>query len=334
MSGFEELLGEVRRCASHVDSFMLRMLRGEGHESVLELYRASRHLIEAGGKRRRPFLVLKSCEAVGGREEDALPAAAAVELLHTFTLIHDDIMDRDEVRRGVPTVHVRWGLDTAIMAGDLLFAKVFQSLSQTGVPPERVVEAVGILAEAAVEICEGQAMDMAFERLEEVSEDEYIRMVSKKTAALMRASAMCGALCGGGSRRQVEELGRYGLNAGIAFQIVDDVLGVVADERRLGKPVGSDLREGKKTIVLMHALKNASEEGRRRILSVLGRRDAPKSELEEAVEAMVEAGSIEYARKLASEYAERAKEALKELPETKARRMLAELVDFFVARTY
>ncbi|HDD72136.1 MAG TPA: polyprenyl synthetase family protein [Candidatus Bathyarchaeota archaeon] len=336
MSGFEELLNEVRRCASTVDEAMLRLLEAEGHEAVLELYRASRHLIEAGGKRLRPFLVLKSCEAVGGEEEEALPAATAVELLHTFTLIHDDIMDRDDVRRGVPTVHVKWGLDTAIMAGDLLFAKVFQSVAG-GVSrgrAERMLRVVKLLAEAAVEICEGQAMDMAFEVSETVSEEAYITMVSKKTAALMRASAMCGGVCGGGGEVEVDALGRYGLNAGIAFQIVDDVLGVVADERTLGKPVGSDLREGKKTIVVIHALNNAPEDLRRRIASVLGRRDASKEEIQEALEAVKEAGSVGYAKRLAVEYADRAKQALNVLPETRARKLLTDLVDFFVARTY
>lgn len=336
MRKFEELLAEVKRCAFKVDQAMLRLLEAGGHRAILELYRASRHLIEAGGKRLRPFLVLKSCEAVGGDEEEALPAAAAVELLHTFTLIHDDIMDRDEVRRGVPTVHVKWGLDTAIMAGDLLFAKVFQSVAADVADEKaaRMLRVVALLAEAAVEICEGQAMDMAFESASDVSEDEYVRMVSKKTAALMRASAMSGGICGGGGDEEVEALGRYGLYAGVAFQVVDDILGVVADESKLGKPVGSDLREGKKTIIVIHALNNAPEDLKKIILSVLGKRGASKRDIHRALEALKEAGSVDHAKRLAYKYADMAKRSLETLPDTRARRLLTDLVDFFVARTY
>ena len=301
------------------------------------LGKASLHLIEAGGKRLRPYLTVKACESVGGRAEDAVPFAAAVELLHNFTLVHDDIMDRDDLRRGKPTVHKVYGVPLAVLAGDLLFAKVYDVVltnRPTGMPAERLIEGMTKITEAAMILCKGQALDMGFPGAKGVTVDEYIRMVGAKTSALFKACAQVGALAGGGSDEQVEALGGFAWDAGVAFQIEDDVLGVTADEETLGKPVGSDLREGKKTLINIHALERATEEQRRRIGKAFGVEDASPRDIEAAVEALREVGSIEYARGVADEYVERAFKQLDAVPGSPAKEELKALVEYFVKREY
>ncbi len=301
------------------------------------LCKASLHLIEAGGKRLRPYLTVKACEAVGGRAEDAVPFAAAVEFLHNFTLVHDDVMDHDDLRRGRPTVHKVYGVPLAVLAGDLLFAKVYDVVLKNrprGMPPERLIECMARITEATIILCRGQALDMGFPSASDVSVDDYIEMVGAKTSALFRACAQVGALAGGGSEEQVEALGGFAWDAGVAFQIEDDVLGVTADEATLGKPVCSDLREGKKTLINIHALENATDEQRRRIDRAFGVEDASQRDIDAAVEALREAGSIEYARGVADEYVARAFKQLDAVPDTPAKDELKALVEYFVKREY
>jgi len=320
--------------ATMINRYLQKALSGQEPEL---LGKASLHLIEAGGKRLRPYLTIKACEAVGGRAEDAVPFAAAVEFLHNFTLVHDDVMDHDDLRRGKPTVHKVYGVPLAVLAGDLLFAKVYDVALKNrppGMPPERLIESIAKITEAAVILCQGQALDMGFPSAKGVTVDNYIEMVGAKTSALFRACAQVGALAGGGSDDQVEALGGFAWDAGVAFQIEDDVLGVTADEETLGKPVGSDLREGKKTLINIHALERATEEQRRRIGKAFGVEDASPRDIEAAVEALREVGSIEYARGVADEYMERAFKQLDIVPDSPAKEELKALVEYFVKRDY
>ena len=318
--------------AIKIDGFIDDLLRGEGPEV---LYDAARHLIKAGGKRLRPYLVLRSCELVGGDERDAIPFSAAVEVLHNFTLVHDDIMDNDSLRRGVPTVHAKWGLPVAIAGGDLLFAKVYEALmGVVEVPCDRVRDCVKRVTAATIAICEGQVLDISFPGMSNVSEEDYLTMIGKKTAALFKASAEVGAIAGGGSKGDVDRLGGYAWNAGIAFQIVDDYLGVTADEKTLGKPVGSDLREGKKTLIVIHALSHASARERKEIERVLRNAGADKKSVESVNKILVDLGSLDYALERARNYATEATTLLKAFPESRARRDLIELVDYFMNRTH
>lgn len=286
----------------------------------------------------RPYLVLKSCELVGGNADTAVPFAAALEVLHNFTLIHDDIMDDDSLRRGVSTVHAQWGVPIAIASGDFLFAKVYQAMvepAMTGsISPDRVVACIERVAEASIAICEGQVLDISFPNIKDVSEIDYISMVKGKTAALFKACAEVGALVGGGDLNEVTKLGSYAEKAGIAFQIVDDILGVTADEETLGKPVGSDLREGKKTLILIHALDKASDAERSAIEKVLGVYNASQSEISVVEEALKNIGSIKYAKARAMEYADEAKKALTSFPESVSKKDLLNLVEYFTERVY
>ena len=325
----------ARRLASRVNEMLYEWMQGE----PTFLYEASSHLLKAGGKRLRPTMLVLSSRVVGGDEASSLPAAAAIELLHNFTLVHDDIMDRDDFRRGLPTVHKIWGEATAILAGDLLFSRSFEMMLRTldvGVPVERVIEGLKYLAWAATTVAEGQALDMSFEEKEKVSEMEYLEMVEKKTAALFKASMVIGAVIGGGEDKNISLLGEYGRLLGIAFQIQDDILGVVGDEKVLGKPVGSDIREGKKTIIIIHALENASANEREKILSVLGDQSASREEVQEVIDILRDVGSIDYARSKGKMYAEMALSKLREVDplDEEAYSMLAELVEFVITREY
>jgi len=302
------------------------------------LYEAARHIIDAGGKRLRPYIVLKCCKLVGGKEEDAIPTASAIELLHTFTLIHDDIIDQDEKRRGTSTVHTKWDVPTAIVAGDLLFAKVYETITRftdpTRVSRGRVLKVLSCISGATIAICEGQTLDMLFGRRQTVSEDEYFKMIRAKTAALFEISAKSGGILGGANGSQVEHMGKFGHYAGVAFQLIDDVLGLTADERVLGKPVGSDIREGKRTLVIVHALQQASEDQRRKILETLGNKSAPLEQIQETTDVISSLGSIDYAQKRATEYVNRSKMALAVFLETEDKEDLISLADLIIARRY
>jgi len=333
---FEDLVEMISEKTVIVDEMIDQILPEV--EEVTFLYEASRHLIMAGGKRVRPFLVLKSCELVGGREEPALPTAAAVELLHTFTLIHDDVMDRSPIRRGVKTVHKTWGLPMAITAGDYLFSKAYEGIIKKTPPedvsPEHLLCVLDILTRATIEICKGQALDLHYESRASISESEYLAMIKKKTAVLMEAAMKSGGIIGGADPRGVERLGSFGLKSGMAFQIADDILGLTASEDILGKPVGDDIREGKKTLIIVHALESGKENQREKILSSLGSEKASDEQIRETIDVLNEIGSIAYARSRAKSLVDLAKRELASFHNPGTKRVLLDLADFFVTRRY
>jgi geranylgeranyl diphosphate synthase type I len=321
--------------ASKVDKYIFSLL--EDRKPVV-LYEASKHIFHAGGKRLRPYLVLKSCELVGGDPSLAVPFAAGLEILHTFTLVHDDIMDNDSIRRGTPTIHSKWGVPVAIASGDLLFAKVYQAMYAPyfdgSLLCDRVLESMKAVTDATISICEGQVLDVSFPDTMDVSPEDYLIMVGGKTSALFKACAEVGAIVGGADNGDVERLGSFAWDAGIAFQIVDDILGATADEETLGKPVGSDLREGKKTLIVVHALEKASPNEKNAILKVLGDGNAGPRDIISANEALVSTGAIGYAKKRAAEYVRSSKESLECFPDVQARRDLLELIDYFSSRDH
>ncbi len=327
----EQLRRYIARVAGLVDGYIYAKVHGEPEA----LYDAALHLIRAGGKRLRPVVLVAVAEAFGEPAEKALPFAAAVELVHNFTLVHDDIMDRDEMRRGVPTVHKLWGEPMAITAGDLLYAKAFEVLTDArdkGVPADRVVEATRVLARHSAIIAEGQATDLMFEEEEDIDVEDYLKMVYKKTGALFEAAAIMGGLVATGDETVLSSLGVYGRSLGIAFQIRDDVLSIIGEEKTLGKPVYNDIREGKKTLPIIYALSRLDEDSREKLRSTLGKKDASREELEEAAELIKKSGGVDYAIKLAEEYSRRALAALNVLPDNEYRKMLEELAVFAVKR--
>lgn len=296
------------------------------------LYESSEYLIKAGGKKFRPALTLLSCQAVGGKPEKALKAAAAIELTHTFSLIHDDIMDNDDTRRGKPAVHKVWGEPLAILAGDSLFAKSFELLSQSAednIAYERVVDALQVLTNSCINICEGQALDMAFEDTFNVTKDEYMNMIYKKTGDLITASTTIGAIMGGASSNEIQALRTYGKQIGLAFQIQDDYIDLTGDES-IGKPVGSDLVEGKKTLMVVYALEKANKEDHDRLVELLEAND--ESIIPEAMEILEKYGAINYARSKAYDCVIESKQVLSILPDSDAKDALFKLADFVFTR--
>jgi len=330
-----ELLKYAEEVGKEVEEFIYNVIKGE----PLRVYEASLHYIKAGGKRLRPLVVILASRIAGGSEEIAIPGAAAVEVLHTFTLIHDDIIDKDELRRGVPTVHKLWGTDMAIIAGDLLFAYAYKCLLKAlelGVSSDRVAKAIEALTDAAITVAEGQALDMMLPEVREARVEDYITMVSKKTAALFAYSAKIGGILAGAPEEFLLNIFNIMMNAGIAFQIRDDILGLVGDEKVLGKPVYSDLREGKRTVLVIYALNNVNLEKKAKLLKILGNRNASLDELKEAAKIILESGALEYSESLAEMYATRALELLNELKpvNVEAFDMFKELIRFMIKRRY
>jgi len=292
-------------------------------EKELGLYRAARHLIKAGGKRLRPVIAMVITEALGEDYRRIMPAIVAIEAIHNFTLIHDDIMDRDEMRRNVKTVHTVFGEATAILAGDTLFAEAFSLISKCEVEGENIRKAVELVADVCIKICEGQYMDMSFES-RSVKEAEYIEMVKLKTGVLIAASSSLPAVLFGKSE-YFQPLWDYGILAGIGFQIHDDVLDLTSNE--IGKDWGSDILKGKKTLIVIKAFERGVE------LKTFGKQKASFEELKKDVEKLKECGAIDYARRRAQEYIEMAKKKLEFLKEERKRRELEELTDFLVRRS-
>jgi geranylgeranyl diphosphate synthase type II len=223
------------------------------------LYEPIIYSMSGGGKRLRPVLLLLCCEAFGGDATAALSAAAAVEMFHNFTLLHDDIMDNAAVRRGKPSVQARWGENVAILSGDTMMIYSYKLLSQ--IPSEKLPMVMEVFTSMALQVCEGQQYDMDFEHADKVSVVEYMRMIELKTSALLAGSAMIGAIMGGASTEDCNKIYRYALELGLAFQLQDDLLDSYGDEQ-LGKAIGGDILEGKKTCLMLTAMSRANESDR------------------------------------------------------------------------
>lgn len=228
------------------------------------LYDPLKYVLNGGGKRIRPMLMIFSCEAAGGKMDDAINAAAAIEILHNFTLVHDDIMDNADTRRGQETVHKKWNENVAILCGDHLIGLAYSYLLKT--QSAHITEIIRVFTEGIIEVCEGQSFDKEFEERKDVSLDEYLMMIRKKTAKMLETSALVGTLIGNGSPAQLQNIQNYAVNIGLAFQIQDDLLDISADESEFGKKTGGDLIEGKKTYLLLKALENVNEEKHRGLI--------------------------------------------------------------------
>ena len=330
-----EIDEEMESTASDINEYILRRLKG----TPSELYSASAHYISSGGKRLRPFMVVKACEMFGGSKMMALPAAASVEMIHNFSLVHDDIMDNDDVRHSVPTVHKSYGLPLAILAGDVLFSKAYQMIVENcgklGISNSRICEMVSMLSNACVYVCEGQALDlgMAFED-KLVNEQEYILMITKKTAALFGLSCALGVLSAPTStEKDTFALAQFGENVGIAFQLIDDLIGVIGDAKLTGKSVGNDLREGKKTLPILLALKISNNHNRDKILRAFASRNASSTEIREAVKAISSLGIEQAVRDNARRHIQKAIESISQYDDSIPKRKIIASAHFIVERT-
>lgn len=230
------------------------------------LYEPFKYIMKAGGKRIRPVMTMICCGAVGADPYLAVDAGVALETLHNFTLVHDDIMDDSSLRRGLQTIHKKWDEPTAILTGDVMVGYAFKILP-VGVEYPRSVDIFRAFTNELIEVCEGQVFDMNFEKRKSVSMQEYLNMIDKKTARLIETSAVIGGLVGNGSDREVEALRAISHDAGLAFQIQDDLLDMIAEQDKLGKKVGQDIIEGKKTFLIISAMERVQTEVDNKLLS-------------------------------------------------------------------
>jgi geranylgeranyl diphosphate synthase type I len=299
-----------------------------------EFYAPVWDLLGRGGKRLRPAMAFLASECVGGRREEAMGAAAAVELLHNMTLVHDDIEDQSELRRGKPCIHITYGIPMAINVGDAMLIKVFEIVNQSKIPQDRCHRLVSQVAKRAYDITWGQAYEFSMWKRKEVKEDEVIRLLRNKTGSLTGLSTEAGAIAGGGTEEQIRLLGDFGETVGIGFQIIDDVLNVAGDVKEYGKEIGGDIREGKKTILVAHLLRTAASKDRKLFTRILGKKSIKKGETRKAIQLYEKYGSITYAKTQAETYLHSALETLKKLPASDSRERLASLAEFLIYRTY
>jgi geranylgeranyl diphosphate synthase type I len=288
------------------------------------------------GKRLRPLLCLLSCEVAGGAWRKALPAAAAVELLHTFTLVHDDIQDHSSLRWGRPTVWNVWGIPQAINVGDGLFVLARAALLRLwrgGIAPEVVLQAVERFDRTILTICEGQYMDLSFEGRLDVDEPAYLDMISRKTAALIETALHLGSLVAGAEAAIVEALRAYGRALGLAFQMQDDVLGVWGEEEHTGKPAAVDVLGRKLGLPIIHGLSSAAEQDRMVLARVYGGEDpVGEDEAREVLAILDRTGSRAYTEQQAADYHSRALEALGVVPAGAPRQALEDVAHFLLGR--
>lgn len=325
---------ELESNASIITDFIRSYLQGEPKE----LYEASEHYIVSGGKRLRPFMTIKSCEMLGGNSKRALPPAAAVEMIHNFSLVHDDIMDNDDMRHNIPTVHNYYGTPLAILSGDILFSKAFKLLvaegRKVGHSENAISEMVARLSNACIYVCEGQATDvgMALNRRFS-SESHYLDMIGKKTAALFEVSCALGALSAAESdNKDIENLSSFGRNVGIAFQLIDDLIGIVGDPKLTGKSVGNDIREGKKTYPILLALRNAKGNERNKIFKVFGK-NSSTADLKAAVRTVSSIGIERQVKKAAKSHIDRAIKSIERYSYSYAKEVLVSSANFIVERS-
>ncbi|MEK0329717.1 MAG: polyprenyl synthetase family protein [Nitrosopumilus sp.] len=322
-------INKIEKNAKIVNKSLNSKLKG----NPKKLYDAAGHLIIHGGKRLRPYMVIKSCQILRGKISNAMLAASAVEMVHNFTLVHDDIMDNDEMRHGVPTVHKKFGMSVAILAGDVLFSKAFQIITESKLSSNATTKLVSRLSKACVDVCEGQLLDIKMAEEKKIpTQTEYITMISKKTAALFDVSCAMGAICATNKSNDISNLSSFGKNLGIAFQITDDLIGVMGNPKITKKPVGNDLREGKKSLPILMAIKSAKGKNKKIILKAFGNSKATRKDLNKAVEVIRSLGIEENVRKQALKYAEKAEKSLSKYSDA-SKTDLIELLDFVVMRS-
>ncbi|MGB0224574.1 MULTISPECIES: octaprenyl diphosphate synthase [unclassified Marinobacterium] len=284
------------------------------------------HIVEGGGKRLRPLLVLLAANAAGYKGEQHIPLAAVIEFIHTATLLHDDVVDNSELRRGNATANAQWGNAPSVLVGDFLYSRSFQIMVEIG-----RMEIMQVISHATTIIAEGEVLQLLNQRNPDTSEESYLQVILGKTAMLFEAATEVGAILADSSAENREALRLYGRHLGIAFQIVDDLLDYLSDSETMGKNVGDDLAEGKATLPLIHAMRVGSDEDRELIRQAI--RKGGLDDLSPVLEIVQRNGSIDYSRQKAAEEIDKAKNAIASLPDTSFKETLNQIADLAIART-
>jgi geranylgeranyl diphosphate synthase type II len=298
-------------------------------EQPANLYQATNYFLQIGGKRIRPVLCLLGNELFEEVRPDAWSAATAIELFHNFTLIHDDIMDKAPLRRGVPTVHTRFGDNTALLAGDVMMIQAYDWLSKVGSVYQTSL--LPLFNRTATEVCEGQQLDMDFEKRATVSLDEYLHMIKLKTSVLLACALQMGAIIGGAGQRNQELIYSFGLQLGLAFQVQDDYLDAFGDPEKFGKQTGGDILANKKTFLLIHALETASSTDKEQLLKLL--ETNPSDKVSQVLSIYKRCGVDQWALSLKQEFLDKALNSLEQIAVLSARKVpLRELAAYLIQR--
>ncbi|MCE7736011.1 MAG: polyprenyl synthetase family protein [Candidatus Heimdallarchaeota archaeon] len=303
----------------------------------LPLRKASLHYLKGGGKGFRPAMLQLVCGALNGDEKSAIAPSAAIESLHVSSLLHDDYMDKDETRRGVEAVWKKWSPTVAILAGDVLFGVAFSIVGDVeNISSDLRYGFTRELGQIYTKLCEGQMLDISYEQVpfSEISEDDVTNMQYLKTGVLFEFSCVTGARIALNKMEDpiISVVREYAKLAGTAFQIQDDLIGILGESDKIGKPVGSDIRVGKRTLIAIHAVSNASKEEKIELLKVLGNAEASESEIQGCVELIKKIGSVDYARKLAQEMATKAVDLTSKLPQNDQTQLLKEFANYMIER--
>lgn len=318
-----ELLSDIKSDLKIVEKQLAEYVRS----SSPMLTTASLHLFKAGGKRLRPAFALLAGKCCGGTLEQLLPLAVALELIHMASLVHDDVIDNSLTRRGIPTVKAQWGDKVSLHTGDYLFAKSLLLIAQY--ENFRIAK---ILADVSVEMCLGEIQQIVTSFDLNQSLRDYFYRIKRKTAMLISASCQLGAVASNADPVLERSLAKYGHYLGMAFQITDDILDIIADEGELGKPVGSDLRQGIITLPTIYALKHSREA--EELAAIISNRQKKEEDIARAIQIIKESGAIEYSFKVAQAYINKAKNELRHVPSLEHRETLTHLADFVQVRKY
>ena len=293
------------------------------------LYDPAQYILGIGGKRIRPVCVLLANELFDTIIVDAYHAATAIELFHNFSLIHDDIMDKAPLRRGLPTVHTKYGESTALLAGDVMFVKAYENLNK--VQPYNLQKVLQLFNNTAAQVCEGQQLDMDFEKRTTVSFDEYVNMITLKTSVLVAASLQLGAILGGASEGNQKHLYGFGKNLGIAFQVQDDYLDAFGDPDKFGKQIGGDILANKKTFLLVRAMEVATDTDKAALLQLMN--DNPADKIEKVLGIFKKYKADEWVKQLQQNYFKTALQHLEDTAVVAVRKKpLRELAEYLMVR--
>ena len=316
---FDEMAADMQA----VDEIIVKRLQSD----VVLINQMGHYIVNSGGKRLRPMLVLLSAGACGALDARAHLVAAIIEFIHTATLLHDDVVDESQLRRGKETANSRWGNEASVLVGDFLYSRAFEMMVDVGDMP-----VMDILSHTTNTIAEGEVMQLLNIHDPDTTEERYLEVIRSKTAKLFEAASRLGAVLGGRSRAEEQALAAYGMHLGTAFQLIDDVLDYEASEEALGKQLGDDLAEGKPTLPLIHAMRTGSGMQAKLIRRAIeeGGRDL----IREVLDAIHDTGAMDYTREMAQQEANRAINALQHLPFSSHKQMMIQLAEQSVRRDH
>ncbi|MFZ3170843.1 MAG: polyprenyl synthetase family protein [Carboxydocellales bacterium] len=318
-----ELFAEVQDELKMVEAELSKIVKAPDEQ----LTATSAHLLHAGGKRLRPAFALLAAKITGENIDKVLPIAVALELIHMASLVHDDVIDASMTRRGIPTVKAKWGNRVSMHTGDYIFAKSLQLISQYKDP--RIAR---VLAEVSVQMCKGEIQQIVSSFDVHQNLRDYFYRIKRKTALLISASCQCGAIACCAPEAWVKALSMYGHHLGMAFQITDDILDLIADQEELGKPIGGDLRQGIMTLPIIYGLIHSPQ--KERLLELVKMREKSETQLKEAIELIKASGAIEYSFNLSDRFIKKSLEHLARLPEVPIRNTLGVIASFINLRRY